>query len=119
MKMLCFASYDLFVFKHILNKNFDPLDTRLSLKHHCSNYFMEHTDVLNVLCSCRAQNKEIVSILFILIKGEMCRDITTHTMEAFRSLQYFYPWYDLDHVRACLYSLTIRFIELPRFCKYT
>ena len=118
MKMFCFASYDLFVFKHILNKNFNPLDTRLPLKHRCSNYFMEHTDVLNALCSCSAQHKKIVPILFFLIKGEMCRDITTHTMDALRSWQSFYIWYDPDHAGACLYSLALGFIELPRSIEF-
>lgn len=79
--MLCFSSYKLTHFSLCtsLNRNFDPLDTRLFLKHHCSNYFMEHTDVLNALCSCSAHHKQLMSILFILIKGEMCGNITTHT----------------------------------------
>jgi hypothetical protein len=63
-----------------LNKNFDPLDTRLSLKHYCSNSFMELTGVLNALCSWSAHHKPFMSILFILIKGVMCRNIITHTM---------------------------------------
>lgn len=111
-------------FKHILNKNFDLLDTRLSLSIIVLlfyNYFMifcDHTDVLNALCSCSAQHKKILSIFLILIKGKLCRDITTYTMEALRSWQSFYTWYDLEHVGAWLYSLALRFIELPRSIEF-
>lgn len=60
-----------------LNKNFDLFDTRLFQQLHCSNSFLEHTDVLNVFCSYSAHHKQSMSPLLVLIKGAMYRNITT------------------------------------------